>query len=190
MRRFQAAATLLTAFVFAASAATAQTVPTIRFDATIDFLKMPPNLYLGEVAGVAVNSKGNVFIYSRTGERSDVHGATAAQLFEFGPDGTFIREIGKDLYGFAFAHTVRVDREDNIWVTDEGTNMIMKFNPAGRVLDGARPPRRGGRTRGAARRRMRRRRLPAGVRSTVRRTSPGIRPATFSSAMDTATRAW
>jgi DNA-binding beta-propeller fold protein YncE len=131
MRRFQAV--LLAALVLAATNAPAQSVPAIRFDASIDFLKLPANLYLGEVAGVAVNSKGHVFVYSRTGERSTVHGATAAQLFEFGPDGMFIREIGKDLYGFAFAHAVRIDSEDNIWVTDEGTNMIIKFNPAGRV---------------------------------------------------------
>jgi DNA-binding beta-propeller fold protein YncE len=129
--RFQAV--LLAALALAATNAPAQPVPAIRFDASIDFLKLPANLYLGEVAGVAVNSKGHVFVYSRTGERSTVHGATAAQLFEFGADGTFIREIGKDLYGFAFAHTVRIDGEDNIWVTDEGTNMIIKFNPAGRV---------------------------------------------------------
>ena len=131
MRRFQAV--LLAALALAATNAPAQPVPAIRFDASIDFLKLPANLYLGEVAGVAVNSKGHVFVYSRAGERSTVHGATAAQLFEFRPDGAFIREIGKDLYGFAFAHTVRIDREDNIWVTDEGTNMIIKFNPAGRV---------------------------------------------------------
>jgi DNA-binding beta-propeller fold protein YncE len=132
VRRFHAL--LLSALVLAAANATAQSVPAIRFDATIDLLKLPPDLYLGEVAGVDVNSKGHIFVYSRTGERTTVHGATAAQLFEFGPDGTFIREIGKNLYGFAFAHTVRIDRDDNIWVTDEGTNMIMKFNPAGRVM--------------------------------------------------------
>ncbi|MGH7655468.1 MAG: peptidyl-alpha-hydroxyglycine alpha-amidating lyase family protein [Gemmatimonadaceae bacterium] len=131
MKRFPAV--LFATLAFATSNAIAQSVPAIRFDATVDFLKLPTDLYLGEVAGVAVNSKGHVFIYSRTGERSTVHGATAAQLFEFGPDGTFIREIGKNLYGFAFAHVVRVDRDDNIWVVDEGTNMIMKFNPTGRI---------------------------------------------------------
>lgn len=132
MRRFQAA--LLAVLVLAAIDAPAQSVPAIRFDATVDFLKLPPDLYLGEVAGVAVNSKGHVFVYSRSGERSTVHGASAARLFEFGPDGAFIREIGKELYGFAFAHTVRVDAEDNVWATDEGTNMIIKFDPAGRVV--------------------------------------------------------
>jgi outer membrane protein assembly factor BamB len=111
-----------------------QPVPEIRFDANVNFLKLPPDVYLGEVAGVAVNSKGHVFVFSRSGERSTVHGATASQLFEFGPDGAYIREIGRNLYGFAFAHVVRVDKDDDIWAIDEGTNMIIKFSPAGRVL--------------------------------------------------------
>lgn len=131
MRRIQAL--LLSALILAARSAVAQSVPAIKFDASIDFLKLPPDMYLGEVAGVAVNSKGHVFVYSRTGERSTVYGASAAQLFEFGPDGTYIREIGKGLYGFAFAHAVRIDSDDNIWAIDEGTNMVIKFDPAGRV---------------------------------------------------------
>ena len=122
-------------FLAAASAASAQqAVPEIRFEGNVDFLQLPQDLYLGEVAGVAVNSRGHVFVFSRTGERSTVHGASASQLFEFDARGKFIREIGKDLYGFAFAHAVRVDRDDNIWATDEGTNMIIKFNPDGRVV--------------------------------------------------------
>ena len=115
-------------------AATQQSVPEIRFDAQADLLKLPVGMNLGEVAGVAVNSRQHIFIYTRSGERSTVHGATGAQLFEFSRDGTLLREIGRDLYGFAFAHTVRVDRDDNIWATDEGSNMVIKFNPAGRVM--------------------------------------------------------
>jgi DNA-binding beta-propeller fold protein YncE len=118
----------------ASQALAQQPVPEIRFDGTTDFLQLPPNVYLGEIAGVALNSQRHIFVFSRTGERSTVHGATASQLFEFDKDGKFLREIGKDLYGFAFAHNVRIDKDDNIWATDEGTNMIMKFNPAGRVL--------------------------------------------------------
>src|ERR1700738_3217461 len=86
-----------------------QPVPEIRFEATADLLTLPPSMHFGEVAGVAVNSKRHIFIFTRTGARSTVHGATAAQLFEFSPSGTFIREIGRDLYGFGFAHTVRID---------------------------------------------------------------------------------
>ena len=106
----------------------------VKFDANADALKLPANMYFGEVTGVAVNAQKHVFVFNRTGERSTVHGATASQLWEFGPDGAFIREIGKDLYGFAFAHTVQVDKQGNIWTSDEGTNMVVKFSPAGKVL--------------------------------------------------------
>src|ERR1051326_2217157 len=81
-----------------------------------------------------MDARRHFYTFVRTGARNSVHGGVASQLFEFGPDGQFIREIGKDLYGFAFAHTVRIDKDGNIWATDEGANMIMKFSPAGRVL--------------------------------------------------------
>ena len=61
------------------------------------------------------------------------YAATAAQLLEFGPDGKFIREIGHNLYAWSFAHAVRVDKDDNIWAIDKGSDMIIKFNPEGRV---------------------------------------------------------
>jgi DNA-binding beta-propeller fold protein YncE len=125
----------LSLLLLAASAALGQaTVPEIPFEGNVSPLALPAGFNWGEVAGVALNSQGHVFVFSRTGERSTVHGASASQLFEFGRDGRLIREIGKDLYGFAFAHTVRIDRDDNIWATDEGTNMIMKFNPAGQIM--------------------------------------------------------
>jgi hypothetical protein len=101
------------------------TAPDIPFDSMPNFLKLPTGLYLGESMGVARNSKGNVFVYTRSGE--------ASRLFEFEPKGTFIREIGKGLFGFQMAHAVRVDPQDNIWVVDEGTDMVIKFTPEGRV---------------------------------------------------------
>jgi len=80
---------------------------------------------LGEAIGVATNSKGHVFVYTRSAN---------TRLFEFDQNGAFVREIGEGNYGFEFAHSVRVDPQDNIWVVDEGTNMVIKFNPAGRVV--------------------------------------------------------
>jgi DNA-binding beta-propeller fold protein YncE len=128
--RHQIAATLL---VVAPHLALAQAVPEIRFDANIDPLTLPAGMNFGEVVGISLNSKKHVFVFTRTGERSTVHGASASQLFEFDQTGKYQREIGKDLYGFAFAHTVRIDGHDNIWTTDEGTNTIVRFNPAGKV---------------------------------------------------------
>src|SRR5580704_17820588 len=104
-------------------------VPVINFRSVPDFLKLPTDLYLGEVSGVAVNSKGHVFVFSRSGTTGPAYPAAGAQLLEFGPDGKFIREIGHNLYAWSFAHTVKIDKQDNIWVTDKGSDMVIKFNP-------------------------------------------------------------
>ena len=108
-------------------------VPEIKFDANVDFLKLPTDMHLGEVSGVAVNSRGHVFVFQRGNTTGPAYGAAAAQLLEFGRDGKFLREIGKNLYAWSYAHTVRIDKDDNIWAVDKGSDMIVKFNPEGRV---------------------------------------------------------
>ncbi len=109
-------------------------VPRIPFDSVPDFLKLPPNIYLGETAGVAVNSKGHVFVFTRGNSVGPAYGASAAQLLEFGSDGTYLREIGHNLYAWSYAHAVKVDKNDNVWAMDKGSDMVIKFNPAGRVV--------------------------------------------------------
>ena len=111
----------------------AQDPPEIPFDSVANFLKLPPDLYIGEASGVAVNSKKHVFVFSRGNSTGPAYAATAAQLLEFGPDGKFIREIGHNLYAWSYAHTVRVDKDDNIWAIDKGSDMIVRFSPEGRV---------------------------------------------------------
>jgi DNA-binding beta-propeller fold protein YncE len=113
--------------------AKAQNVPEIPYESVPGFFKLPPGLYMGEAMGVATNSKGHIFVFTRS---------ATTQLFEFDPQGKFVREIGHELYGFVFAHAVRVDRYDNVWAVDEGSNMVIKFNPQGRVemVIGRRPP--------------------------------------------------
>ena len=112
-----------------------QTVPEIPVKANVHFLKMPANMYLGEVAGVAVNSKGHVFVFSRGNTTGPAYGAAAAQLLEFDQNGNYVREIGHNLYAWSFAHAVKIDPEDNIWVTDKGSDIVVRFNPAGEVTE-------------------------------------------------------
>ncbi|HEY1340268.1 MAG TPA: peptidyl-alpha-hydroxyglycine alpha-amidating lyase family protein [Bryobacteraceae bacterium] len=119
------AAALLSGPVLAQAKAKAQNVPEIPFDTVPNYIKLPSGLYMGEAMGVATNSKGHLFVFTRSAN---------TRLFEFDQNGKYVREIGEGNYGFEFAHSVRVDPEDNIWVVDEGTNMVIKFNPAGRVM--------------------------------------------------------
>lgn len=101
------------------------TAPDIPFEVVRDFMKLPPNVYMGEGIGVATNSKGHVFVNTC---------AQQTRNFEFDQNGKFVREIGKDSYGNVFCHGIRVDAEDNIWVIDEGANSIVKYNPQGRAV--------------------------------------------------------
>ncbi len=125
---------LLTLLLVVCGPLMAQAPPEIAYRSVPDFLKLPPDLYLGEVAGVAVNSKGHVFVFSRGNTTGPAYAAGAAQLLEFAGNGTFLREIGHNLYAWSFAHAVKVDKQDNIWVADKGSDMVIKFNPQGRVL--------------------------------------------------------
>ncbi len=131
MKRFITSFVVLVVLLFAGplfaqpNKATAQNVPEIAFETVPNFLRLPPGMFFGEAMGIAENSKGQVFVNDRS---------SFTRLLEFDAKGNYVREIGKGLYGFEYAHAVRVDTEDNIWVVDEGTNMVIKFNPAGRVM--------------------------------------------------------
>src|SRR5213594_4824913 len=120
-----AAVLLLAGSASAQQKATITGVPEIPFTSVPNFLKLPAGEYLGEAVAVATNSKGNIFVY---------HRSDTTRLFEFDKNGSFIKEIGKGYYGFEFAHSVRVDKDDNIWTVDEGSNMVTKFSPEGKVL--------------------------------------------------------
>ncbi len=138
---FRSTLLLSTFALLCASSAFAQgSVPELSYETSSTFLHWPEHIYLGEAAGVAHNSKGHIFVYTRTGSVNLTTGTSrtfvrgSARLFEFDENGNFVREIGQDLYGFSFAENVRVDPQDNVWAVDSGSNMVIKFDPEGRVL--------------------------------------------------------
>ena len=115
----------------------AQSVAELNYRGERRHLTLPA---YGEVAGVATNSRGHIFVYARTGhavatlgdERTFYHGGS--RLFQFDPSGKFVREIGQGTYGFDFAQQVRIDPQDNIWAVDAGSNVLTKFDSEGRFL--------------------------------------------------------
>jgi hypothetical protein len=154
---------LLATTFFAVFPAGAQNVPEIPFDSVANALTLPDDIYLGEIGGVAANSKGDIFVYTRTGHptvslggsRAFAHGGS--RLFQFDKSGKFVREIGANSYGFVFAQQVRIDPQDNIWIVDQMTNFVEKLDPTGhpQLLLGRKPeaipvpaPREGGGERG------------------------------------------
>jgi DNA-binding beta-propeller fold protein YncE len=114
-------------------------VPEIAFDTNADLLKTPGDVYVGEIAGVGANSKGQIFVYTRTGHPYATLGDNrtfsrgGSRLFVFDPAGKFVRELGQDVYGFNAAIGLRVDPQDNVWTIDAAANQVLKFSPEGHV---------------------------------------------------------
>src|SRR5215469_11925350 len=116
---------ILTSILAAASIFTCRSeepIPKLNYEALPDFFQLPAGEHFVEVAGVAVNSKGRIYVFHR-GKHP---------LMEFDASGKYLRSIADDL--FVTAHTVRVDPEDNIWTTDVGSHVVLKLSPEGRVL--------------------------------------------------------
>jgi hypothetical protein len=109
--------------------------PVIRFD-TEDFLQLKPGQNLGEVLGVAINSKGDVVILNHPGSATTgpLFGNATTEILQFDKNGRFVREIGHGVYGLGYSHSARFDKYDNLWVVDKGTDSVMKFDPSGRVV--------------------------------------------------------
>jgi len=83
---------------------------------------------------VAVNSKGEVAIFTRSNSAGGpAYGATASQVLLFDKTGKFLREVGKGLYAWSYAHAIRFDKDDNLWAIDKGSDMIVRINPEGHV---------------------------------------------------------
>jgi hypothetical protein len=117
--------------------------PEIQFDSNADLLRTPVEgpgaIFVGEVGGVGQNSKGQIYVYTRTGHpygtladnRTFQRGGS--RLLQFDRTGKFERELGQDVYGFNAAIGLRVDPQDNVWTIDEVASQVVKFDPEGRV---------------------------------------------------------
>lgn len=90
--------------------------------ATESFSKLPADYSLGRCSAVAINSKGEIYLFHR-GQHP---------IICVSPDGKLLRSWGDDLIGTA--HGIRVDRDDNVWVTDIGRHRVLKFDPQGKLL--------------------------------------------------------
>jgi DNA-binding beta-propeller fold protein YncE len=93
-----------------------------------------PGQTMGQTVGVAQNSKGHIFVYSRSQNQGVARGGKAAMLWEFDENYKFVKEWGPNNYAESFAHVVRVDKSDNVWQVDEGSGMVVKYNPEGQHI--------------------------------------------------------
>ena len=83
---------------------------------------LPAGAGFESVAAVDIDSRRHLYVLHRADQA----------LMEFDADGQFIRAFGEGL--FARSHGLRIDAEDNLWVTDVSDHVVMKLNPEGEVL--------------------------------------------------------
>lgn len=94
----------------------------IDFEPANHFFELPEGITLGHCSAVDFDSKGRMFLFHR-GKHP---------ILCFDRNGKYVRSWGDNLIGKA--HGLRVDRFDNIWVTDIGHHMVFQFNPEGKLL--------------------------------------------------------
>lgn len=97
-------------------------VPELPYRPVPDFFQMPAGAQPGEASGVALDSKGHVFVFRRS----------EPMLVEFEASGKFVRSLGAGL--FNHPHGLRIDAEDNLWTTDDGSHVVLKLDHDGRPL--------------------------------------------------------
>jgi DNA-binding beta-propeller fold protein YncE len=105
-----------------AKATTFQAVPELPYKLVPNFFKFPKGFVAGEASAVAVNSKGHIYLFQRA----------QPMLAEYDAKGNFIQSIGDGL--FTHPHGLRIDADDNLWITDDGTHLVLKLDPSGNVL--------------------------------------------------------
>ncbi len=86
--------------------------------------KLPEGWELGQVAGVATDSKGRYYIFHR--------GEGAPPLICFDREGEVLRSWGEGV--FVRPHMVKCDEDDNIWAIDDNGHALYLYSPEGEVL--------------------------------------------------------
>jgi sugar lactone lactonase YvrE len=99
-----------------------QDAPPLGYVAVPDPLPLPAGMNMGAPASLAFDATGRLFVLAR--------GAQA--LFEFAPDGKFVRAFAEGL--MTRSHGLFIDREGNFWATDVGAHVVYKLNREGQVL--------------------------------------------------------
>ncbi len=109
--------------------------PVLAFEVDPEPLELPPRVNFGETLGIAIDSRGRIVVLNHPGTATSgpVFGNATTELLEFAPDGSYVGRIGDGVYGFAYGHSIRFDRHDNLWYVDKATNSVVKFNPEWRV---------------------------------------------------------
>ena len=117
-----AAILLMSSLMSIPAVAQTNSPPPLNYAVVPDSFSLPAGMTFGGTSGVAINSKGHIFVLHRGPN----------PLMEFDANGKFVRALGDGL--FDRPHGLRIDAQDNIWTTDVRSHVVYKFSPEGRIL--------------------------------------------------------
>ena len=90
-----------------------------RVDA--DFFKRPAELAWGDTPGVAVDGRGQIWVFTRA--------KTPVQVYD--PRGNLVRAWGEGI--IESSHQIKIDRQGMVWLVDVGKHVVMQFTPEGKL---------------------------------------------------------
>ena len=98
--------------------------------------QLPPGFVLGQVSGVAVDSHNHVFVFHRAEnswatDKSHPIASPTVLCFD-GESGKLLFSWGQNR--FLEPHGLRVDRHDNVWLTDRALQQVFEFSHDGKLL--------------------------------------------------------
>jgi DNA-binding beta-propeller fold protein YncE len=93
-----------------------------KYQVVAGWAKLPEGSKLGGVTGVATDAADRVYVFHRGKQ----------PIMVFDKDGKFLRGWGDDQV--KTAHGLRIDSSGNVWTTDIGNHLVIKYDPEGKVL--------------------------------------------------------
>jgi hypothetical protein len=93
-----------------------------RYEALVGWERLPASWSFGQVAGVATDSRGRVFVFNR-GEHP---------VIVLDRDGRFLFSWGEGIV--SRAHGIHIGPDDAVYLTDDLDHSVRKFTPEGRLL--------------------------------------------------------
>jgi hypothetical protein len=105
------------------------------YHAVENWLHLPPGQPLGTISWVDVDAKGVVYVLRRCGTcgQHPKEGDPPSVVWKFDRSGNFLGEWGKGPIAKE-GHSLRVDRNGFIWITDTGAHQVKKYQPDGTLV--------------------------------------------------------
>jgi len=116
---------------------TKETIKSDTYELEINWPNLPEEFNLGNPTGLGIDSNGDILVFHRANRvweepmpKTKIQENTIITLDK--QTGEILKNWGADL--FIMPHGLKVDKENNIWVTDVALHQIFKFNSDGNLL--------------------------------------------------------